>query len=308
MTRPAIAALHQAFPNVQIDLLVSKEIVPLFEDAREVREVIGLENHWFTRSGNFSKSAAVFLETAAHIREKKYDLAVDFRGDLRHILMLKGAGIPQVAGYGITGGEFLLSHTVPYDWNAHQVQVNMNLLGAFGIPGSPVQYPFAYSGSRKWRFWNSLGKELKPDCRFRIVLHPGAGLPEKRWPEARFKELAGKLAAVPGAELIVIGSEAEKKLDVLPQGASVDFRGRTELRDLPVLFDSCHLYIGNDSGPAHVAAAQGMAIISIFSSVNRPEIWKPWTAKPLEVLVHPDVTARQVYESALRLLNVHEKK
>lgn len=309
MTRPALAALHSQLPNVQIDLLVSREIVPLFEDAREVREVIGFDHHWFKRKAASAQIWHDAKEICRKLRAQNYDLAIDFRGDLRNIILLKAAGIKHVAGYGITGGGFLLSNTREYDWNAPQVQVNMSLLGALGLKAEAYQLPFAYSGSRKWRFWNSLGKELNPDSRFRTVIHPGAGLPEKRWPETRFKELAAKLAAIPGMELIIVGTEDEKKLDVLPEDFKVvDFRGRTELRDLPVLFDACHLFIGNDSGPAHVAAAQGISLVSIFSSENNPEVWKPWTRKALELLIHPDVTSETVYEKAAGLLSIHENK
>ncbi len=305
MTRPALAALHSHLPNVQIDLLVSSEWIPLFEDAREVREVMGLRHHWFNRKPSWAEIFSDAGAMARKIRSHNYDLAIDFRGDLRNLLLLKAAGIKNIIGYGITGGEFLLSATRPYDWDAHQVQVSMNLLECLNIPTAPAQQPFAYSGSRKWRFWNSLGKELNSDTRYRVAVHAGAGLDHKRWPEENFRELAAQLAAVPGLELVLIGSSDEKKFDIAPAGGRViDLRGRTELRDLPVLFDACHLFIGNDSGPAHVAAAQGISMISIFSTVNPQEVWKPWTQKPLEVLPHPGTTPEQVFEKTRQLLNL----
>ncbi len=308
MTRPAIAALHDQLPNVQIDLLVSSEMVPLFEDAREVREIIGFQRHWFRRRPSLPQSFLGALEMIPQIRSRNYDLAIDFRGDLRTLAFLRASGISKVIGYGVTGGSFLLSDSRPYDWNKHQTDLNLELLSCLGLQKDSAQEPFAYSGSRKWRFWNSLGKELNAESRFRAVIHPGAGLPEKRWPENNFKELIGKLSELPGVEIVLIGTADEKQLDVIPAGAPVkDFRGRTELRDLPVLFDSCHLFIGNDSGPAHVAAAQGVTVLSIFSSENDPEVWKPRGRKPVEILLYRSgadekITPELVFEKAGALL------
>lgn len=332
MTRPALAALHESLPNVQIDLLVSKELAPLFEDAREIREIMGLEHHWFKRKSSLPQMAADALETARKIRSQHYDLAIDFRGDLRNILLLKIAGIRHVIAYGITGGKFLLTASRPYDWEAHQVEVSMNLLDCLGLArrNPQEQYPFVYSGSRKWRFWNSLGKDLAPEARFRVIVHAGAGYPSKRWPEKYFQELIDALLKISGMEVILIGTEEEKNMLAPEPGKKtpVDFRGRTELRDLPVLFDACHLYIGNDSGPAHVAAAQGMPLVSIFSGTNPAAVWKPWTRKALELLTYSiecspceaqvcplkhhrcmtEIKPQQVFEKALKLLNlrIHE--
>ncbi len=288
MTRPALHALREMFPEAQIDLLTAKEWAPLFEDAREVRETIGMKSHWFGRA-SLAESFAEAKILVSRLRSQKYDLGIDFRGDLRSILMMFFAGIQQTVGYPQTGGKFLLTASPEYPKMKHQAEVNLTLLESLAIPlpaESSLQ-PFAYSGSRKWRFWNSIGRRLDPETQCRVIVHTGAGYPSKRWPAAHFQDLLTRLAAIPKAEIVLIGTEKEKQEIPLPEMSRVvDLRGMTEIGDLPVLFDASHLYVGNDSGPAHMAAAQGLQLVAIFSGTNTAKFWHPWTRK-LDLVLHP---------------------
>ncbi len=287
MTRPALGALREMFPEAQIDLLVGKEWAPLFEDAREVRETIGMTHHWFRKS----RLSDIFTEAralAARLRSQNYDLAIDFRGDLRSILLVFFAGIPRTLGYGITGGKFLLSAAPPYPSLKHQVEVNLALLETLGIPHPDTSLqPFSYSGSRKWRFWHSIGTSLSLETQKRIIVHAGAGYPSKRWPAAHFLELVQKLSAIPKVEIVLVGTEKEKLEIPFPEIPHVvDLRGKTEVADLPILMDASHLYVGNDSGPAHMAAAQGIPLVVLFSGTNIAKLWHPWSRR-LNLCIHP---------------------
>lgn len=309
MTRPALSALKQSYPHAQIDLLLSGEIVPLFEDAREARQILGMKTHWFKTGRKCSEVRAEKKRLKEIIRSENYDLAIDFRGDLRNIIFLKCCGIKDVLGYGITGGGFLLSGTEKYDWDSHQVLVNMKLLNRIGIQTLPRVYPLAYSSARKERFWKAIGAELDPKAKFRVTFHMGAGLRSKCWSADSFREVLDKTLTLAGTEAVLIGTEAEKdffKIEA-PEKRVRDFRGKTDLSDLPVLFDSCHLHVGNDSGPGHLAAAQGLSVVSLFSGENSPEVWKPWGARTLDLFKFSsaaDVTPAQVFE---KIQNIYRK-
>ena len=290
MTRPAIAALHVRYPGARIDLLVAREFAPLFEDMREIREVISFTNHWFRTSGdkNFLSTWDETKSLIKRFKKERYDLAVDFRGDLRHILLMAFAGIPRRVAYGITGGGFLLTSTKPYDRKKHQVLVNNFLISDLTGEAGAGQFSFPYSGSRKWRFWNAQGKALSASAKARIIMHPAAGYPSKCWPLEKYRELIAKILSGKHAmQIILIGTEADQKLFPVEEKPEklTDLRGKTTLADLPVLFDACQVYVGNDSGPAHLAAAQGMHVISIFSGTNDPDVWRPWTDR-LQLVRH----------------------
>jgi heptosyltransferase-2 len=281
MTRPAIQALWRKYPGVQIDLVVSAENVVLFDDAKEIRNIMPVTGHWFSPLALFSHKMRTFFRILAEIRNVKYDLAIDFRGDFRHILLMFLAGIPQRVGYGITGGGFLLTHEGHYSFEEHQVVLNMALLKAIGMNEAALPEPFTYSGERKRRFWNLYGEDLaRVGSVKRIVIHAGAGYPSKRWPSDRYDELVKRILYSKLGQIVLVGTEAEKEIWRGPTEKSdwiVDLRGKTRICDLPILYDASQIFVGSDSGPAHIAAAQGIEVVVIYSGTNDHRVWCPWT-------------------------------
>jgi ADP-heptose:LPS heptosyltransferase len=326
MVRPALQALWRKFPGAQIDLALSAENVVLFDDAKEVRNILPVTGHWFSPTSDFYQKWKTFFKVLWQIRKVRYDLAIDFRGDLRHILLMWLAGIPRRFGYGITGGGFMLTHEGRYAYDKHQVDLNMALLEPLGVHEIPKSEPFTYSGERKRRFWNLYGDDLKQAGNLpRIVLHAGASYPSKRWFPERYEELVTRILEANLGQVVLMGTELEKTLWPGPKisgGKLVDLRGKTRISDLPILFDASQLFVGNDSGPAHIAAAQGLSTVVLFSGTNDYRLWHPWTARlylirhevecsPCEerfcVLGHHDcmekVTAADVFEKVKSILS-----
>jgi ADP-heptose:LPS heptosyltransferase len=107
------------------------------------------------------------------------------------------------------------------------------------------------------------------------LLVPGAspGRPAKRWPVARFAELA-ELLGVRGLSPVVVGSAADAPLArAIP--AARDLTGRTTLPQLAAIAARAELAIGNDTGPMHIAAAVGCPSIVLFSADSDPALTAP---------------------------------
>ncbi len=284
MTRPALIALHRAFPEAQIDFLISRDIAPLFRNQSEIHNVVESQGHWFARKTSLPRMVREFYRLAMEIQSRDYDLVIDFRGDVRHNFLMALARVPERWGYGVTGGGFLLTRQGNYDRTMHQVGLNMNLIREL-LPAfaSTEGAPLTVTAAQTEEFWARFGREfvLSHD-RPRILVHPSAAYPSKRWPAENFRELIKRLIENQSGQIILLGTEDEKSHftagDFAP-GQLIDLRGCTRLEDLPVLYDACQLFIGNDSGPAHLAAAQGLPLVVIFSGTNRWEVWHPWSAK-----------------------------
>lgn len=253
MTKPAIEALRRKFPKAEIDLLIAPQAASLFQHEPELCRVI-----------EFKPSRHILSK----IRKNRYEVGIDFRGDLRNILLMTLAGIPCRLGYGRTGGGFLLTSCPPYDLKKHQVFLNMRLLTFFGIYGGPVLSSFRHEK-------DSINASLpgKP----RIAIHMGAGYPSKRWPKENYLQLIDRIRNEGLGEIILIGTEEDRNEIPIVEGDVIDLRGKTDLADLAVLFETCDLFVGNDSGPAHIAAAQGIDVFVIFSGTNDAARWHPWT-------------------------------
>ena len=130
------------------------------------------------------------------------------------------------------------------------------------------------------------------------VLHPAAATPEKTWPAAGFLEVANQLVRC-GLNPVFIGGAAD---DLSPFAGFRTIRG-APLGDIKNLLAGASLFIGNDSGPAHMAAAFGLPVVVIFGASD-PEIWAPWRT-PSEILTSPEgiagVRPAQVLEAVARL-------
>jgi heptosyltransferase III len=110
-----------------------------------------------------------------------------------------------------------------------------------------------------------------------ILLHPGSGAPFKCWPVDRFIELGERLSTAGHAVKFVVG-EAElerwprQTLDRLARAARLE--QPTDLIRLWQLVNAASLFIGNDSGPSHLAGILGVPTITLFGPTN-PQVWKP---------------------------------
>ena len=113
------------------------------------------------------------------------------------------------------------------------------------------------------------------------VIHPVAATPAKTWPAANFIAIANHLNAA-GIQPIFVGSAQD---DLTPFAAHRTIQGAT-LSEIKSLLSAAALFIGNDSGPAHMAAAFHLPAIVLFGASD-PAIWAPWKTKS-EVLTHPE--------------------
>ena len=329
MSRPAIRALHKKFPHAAIDILVTDDIAPLFEHSKEIHAVITAKHGWFNRKASFGQKWSEFWRLVGILKAEPYDIGVDLRGDLRNILLMRFACIKHTIGYGFAGGGFLLNEEIPYDATQHQVQLNLNLLSSFHIAQDNKLLPFEYSPEDAQQFWRKI-ESLPPTTLLpRLAIHMGSGYPSKRWPFENFRALVQKIDREALAQIVLIGTEAERDATPDLKLASerlIDLRGKTSLQDLPVLLDVCDIFIGNDSGPAHIAAAQGLEILLLVSGTNAIRLWHPWTeqltllqyevpcspcgAEICPVKSHPcveQITVDQAYDALLSMLGRLQK-
>jgi ADP-heptose:LPS heptosyltransferase len=111
------------------------------------------------------------------------------------------------------------------------------------------------------------------------VVHPGASVPARAWAPERNAELVRALVAA-GRRVVVTGAPGERRLTAVVAGPScdavTDLGGRTSLAELAdVLTSACCVVVGN-TGPAHLAAAVGTPVVSLFAPTVPAVRWRPW--------------------------------
>lgn len=102
----------------------------------------------------------------------------------------------------------------------------------------------------------------------------------KRWQKESFAELGRRLSKDKGAMIVLVGSSGDRETaDMVCVDANaariVNLCGETDLASLAALFAECDLFVGNDGGSAHLAAAVGLPCVTIMSGVHQPGVWDP---------------------------------
>jgi ADP-heptose:LPS heptosyltransferase len=133
----------------------------------------------------------------------------------------------------------------------------------------------------------------QPKNQDRIMFHPGAGSLRKRWPMTNFLEVEAMLKSNGLKPEFILGP-AEEDLVAGLQHPGRTVHVLTDLLDLMGLLKSAGGYIGNDSGPSHLAALLGLPAIVIFGPAD-PERWAP-VGRNAEI-VRPEMACLPCFET-----------
>lgn len=193
-------------------------------------------------------------------------------------LLLRLAGVARVAAISVDYPGRLLDVRHEVDDDVHEVERALSLVGTLGYvlpPGDDgrltVRRPLP---------------DVQPFDEPYVVLHPGASVPARAWDAARAAACVDLLVQR-GRRVAVTGAPAEAALTAVvagpPRAAVVDLGGATDLAELAAVLDGAAVAIAGNTGPAHLAAAVGTPVVSIFAPVVPAVRWRPWGV-PLHLL------------------------
>jgi ADP-heptose:LPS heptosyltransferase len=192
-------------------------------------------------------------------------------------LLLRMAGVGEIAATSVDypGSLVDVRHRISED--VHEVERSLSLVSTLGYalpPGDDGALRVRRSGARP----------LDPGY---VVVHPGASVPARAWAPERNAALVRALAAA-GRRVVVTGGPGERALATRVAGEDgLDLGGRTSLAELAdVLAGAACVVVGN-TGPAHLAAAVGTPVVSLFAPTVPAVRWRPWRVP--HVLLYVDV-------------------
>lgn len=125
-----------------------------------------------------------------------------------------------------------------------------------------------------------------------VAVSPGATFSHKVWPTDRYVGLCRALFERYGCRFLVVGIDADQPMGAMLRAAlgtrCLDMTGKTSLTQLAALLSRCRLFVGNDSGPAHMASAVGCPCVTVTSALDFPGLWEPWNSRERVVRVRID--------------------
>ena len=237
------------------------------------------------------------LSLARRLRRERYDVALDFHGGPRSAWLVRATGAARRIGYDIPGRRACYTTRVPWHPSLmpprHSVLNQWDLLTPLGI-GAPDPTEDAVEMATGAEARASADARLAaagvPIDAPLVVIHVSASNPFRRWPRESFARVAAVLAREDRRRRIMITagpSEADAAIAVADQAArdageaaaAIVRCGEPSLEELHVIMSRAQLFIGGDSGPLHVAATTGVAIVALYGP-TLPERSTPWRGRP----------------------------
>jgi lipopolysaccharide heptosyltransferase I len=277
---PAAAALRAAYPDARIDWLVEARHRPMVELITVVDRVIAIER----------RSIAGWLDASAVLRRVRYDAAIDFQGLLKSALLARMSGAPRVLGFSIwhlrekTARPFYSDtegRPSTGEVDPHVIVKNLRLLRSLGVTDESIRFPLARVESRAL---DTVREALGGELPFALI-NPGAAWPNKRWPPARFGDVAAFLRDVRALPVFVLWGPGEESLAqavVDRSSGAARLAPPTELPDLLALARAAALMVSGDTGPLHIATAAGTPTVGLFGPTD-PDRNGPWSAEDVTV-------------------------
>jgi len=269
LTLPLVKQIRELFPRAELSVLTRPETAGIFTSAGLGIEIIE----------DRKKTEPKIKETVRLVRElkkKNFDAAIIPHRSLRSAYIAYAAGIGTRIGFSSSAGSFFLTHKVPFSWLLHDVERNLSLLNPLTKVLSP-EFP----GIRPDP---SAVSETDIPSSVKAGVNAGSAWPTKRWPAEKWAELVKRLAAETGGPVLLLGGAKEKEWnDSIERmaGASncLNLTGRTSTSGLMEAIRPLRVFVSNDSGPMHIAAALGVPVVGIFGPTTKELGFFPYGEK-----------------------------
>lgn len=269
MTTPVVRALRKNYPRARITVLAKPWVVPVYESSPHVDEVMVYENEGRHKMGMGT------LRLAGDIRKKEFHLAVLMQNAFEAALLAFLAGVPERLGYNTDARSLLLNRCIKMDpalKKGHLIDYYITILTSAGLASDGRELDlFLPDSDREWAddFLAGQGLDRGPI----IGINPGAtGGTAKRWFPERYGELVRLLSTEYQTRAIIFGGPADRELGeeiaVMTPGACINMAGKTSLSKAFALIGACNLFVTNDSGLMHAAAAQNINQVAVMGSTD----------------------------------------
>ncbi|MFC1668047.1 lipopolysaccharide heptosyltransferase II [Chlamydiota bacterium] len=273
-TTPAIRAIKNKFPHASIDVLVVPWAKDILLHNVDVNETI-LYDMKGIHKGFFGK-----LRLVKCLRDKTYDCVFLMHRSKTQALLMWLAGIPHRIGYNTKRrGIFLTKSLEPPREDMHMVEYYLGIVKGVNIPVERALYSLSVGEQEKEWVHTFLEKQSIQKDDILIIINPGGNWKNKRWPIMQFASLADRCVMKLGVKIIITGGRKDiplaEQISQNMQSMPVIAAGETTLQQLTALVSLSDLYIGNDSGPTHIANAVSTPVIALFGPTH-PGITGPY--------------------------------
>ena len=280
LTTPSLFALRRFLPDTKIHILLEDWVAPLLDGSPLVDQVITIP-----RQGNSARA-----RIARQLHRAGYDVVYNLHGGTTATFLTRASGATHRVGFNHYQYARLHNHVAPAPqeiWSRptlHSVEQQLALIGWTGVPVSDrpaTQLTVTKQAGEAISFRLSAEQVDGPLA----LIHPAAVLETKRWPTENFARVVEAVSARGMTPVVIVSPQEKPVLDSLVSQTSARLVAfdNLSLPEVTALAARAALFIGNDSGVAHIAAAVNTPCVVIFGSSNVAH-WRPWTTNKSEVV------------------------
>ena len=303
-TTPVLAALKQHVPGAHITMMVGPWSSEVVARHPAIDRLIICSFPGFQRAVQKALAPYILLfNVAKQLRRRQYDLAINLRPDFWWgATLLYLACIPRRVGYAVEPGKPFLTHALPFQSPEHATISNLRLASAalqkLGYPPleepyTPERYPLQFIPTAEEHKWVTelLKKDGIETATPIVVIHPGSGAAVKLWRTQGWSVCADALTKSLTTDTLVrimlTGSTNERPmLEEIARGMespALLVTGAT-IGQLAALLGRALLVLSVDSGPLHLAVAQGTPTVQLFGPTD-PRIFGPWGPRERHIVL-----------------------
>lgn len=271
LTTPALHLLKRHRMDLRVTVVVEPRFHSIFTDNPDIEQILP--------------------PSIAAIRQSGPELCLNLHGGTRSLLLTLASGARFRAGFGHYRYQAAYNVRIPraqevlhLDRKVHTAEHVASAMFYLGVPQCEIPRARLYTSQ-------------KSSSTAYAVIHPFASAEAKTWPAPRFLEIANHLKTL-GIEPRFIGTPDDPLHRFRPLQTFTP-----QLEETKALLAGATLFLGNDSGPAHMAAAFGLPMVVLFAASDA-EVWRPWKTKAETIIAGEGiaaVTTQQVLDAIERL-------
>jgi predicted lipopolysaccharide heptosyltransferase III len=307
LATPALEALKAAYPSTRLTVVVNRGTEAMLAGNPHIDEVLPLERGSILSQWRFLRE----------LRRRRFDVVIDLTDADRSAWLSRMTGAPVRIGFNDEGRfrGHCYTNVVHGEPGTHRIERDLASLAPLNIAAAETIPRLWLTPEEKWRAADLLSHEGVDRKKPLAMLQPGARYWFKAWPWERFAALADRLAEQYGYQVLIGGNQQEFELAERICGTAasrpINLAGRADMRIYAAVLKRTSLFVGNDSGAMHVAAAVGAPVVALFGPSD-PKEWGPRGAAAAvlykgidcRICFHP--TCERGEQNCMKLIGIEE--
>jgi ADP-heptose:LPS heptosyltransferase len=297
LVTPTLRAIRSAYPAARIEVLVQAGFHQVLVGNPHIDDVLVLE-----------RGFAAWRRLLITCRRRNYDAVLDLQSSSRSApFVLASCARLRVGWQKQTGRDWVYNRLVS-GWN-NPIYVARNTLRMAAVIGVPpprdLHLELPVSAAERANAAHLFAKAGIDSARLIIGLSVVATAAYKAWPLEHYAVLADRLIETHGAQVVLTNGpgqldQVRAVVKRMHQRPALWNYGQTTIQGLGALYERCHLWIGNDGGPKHIATASGCPTIVIIDSGSAP-VWTESGEDTDQVAVHasPAIRSQESHATAV---------